>query len=227
MAAKEKIVLSWSGGKDSAMALHELQRSGQWDVVSLLTTVAKQFERVSHHGVRTELLERQADALGVPLHKIYLAGTMSTNEEYEAIMEEAMLDYKRTGVEAVAFGDLFLEDLRDYRIRNLAKVGMRAVFPIWGRDTAELVRSFCALGFKARLTCVVAESLSADFVGRLIDEDLVRDLPPNVDPCGENGEFHSFVFDGPCFKWPVNVRLGETVKRDVRYFADLLPDQPA
>jgi uncharacterized protein (TIGR00290 family) len=220
---KEKVVLSWSGGKDSAMALHALLQSGLYEIVSLLTTVSKQYERISHHGVRVDLLEQQAAALGIPLHMLYLPQEKCSLEDYEAVMKKAMLEYKNNDVLTVAFGDVFLQDLRDYRQRNLAKVGMKAIFPIWRRDATEIVRTFIALGFKAYLTCVDSEKLGREFAGRPIDADLIRDLPDGVDPCGENGEFHSYVYDGPIFQRPVGLSVGEVVLRDVRYFADLLP----
>jgi uncharacterized protein (TIGR00290 family) len=220
---KEKVVLAWSGGKDSAMALHALLGSGRYEVVSLLTTVSKQYERISHHGVRVELLEQQAAAIGVCLHKLYLHQATCSIEDYEAVMKKAMLEYKEKNVLTVAFGDIFLQDLREYRQRNLAKLGMKAIFPIWGRDTTELIQTFIALGFKAYLTCVDSEKLGEEFAGRPIDTDLIRDLPDGVDPCGENGEFHSYVYDGPIFQRPVKVSAGEVVLRDVRYFADLIP----
>ncbi len=220
---KDKVVLSWSGGKDSAMALHALLQSDRYEIVSLLTTVSKQYERISHHGVRLELLEQQAAALGIPLHKLYLHQANCSLEDYEAVMKKAMLEYKNNDVLTVAFGDVFLQDLRDYRRRNLAKVGMKGIFPIWRRDTTEIVRTFIALGFKAYLTCVDSEKLGREFAGRPIDADLIRDLPDGVDPCGENGEFHSYVYDGPIFQRPVGFSVGEVVLRDVRYFADLLP----
>ena len=222
---KERIVLSWSGGKDSAMALYDLRKTGKYEIVSLLTTVAEGFERISHHGVRTELLERQAAAVGVKLHKLYLPGQRCTNEEYEALMKRTMLEYKEVGISTVAFGDIFLQDLREYRESNLAKVGMEATFPIWHRDTSELVQSFIDLGFKARLTCIESQKLDQSFAGRALDADLIRDLPEGVDPCGENGEFHSFVYDGPIFDRPVGITVGEVVLRDVRYFADLVPTE--
>ena len=205
------------------MALHALLASARYEVVSLLTTVSGQYDRISHHGVRVELLEQQAAALGIPLHKLYLNQANCSIEDYEAIMEKAMLEYRDKGVLTVAFGDIFLQDLREYRQRNLAKVGMEAIFPIWGRDTSELVRTFITLGFKAYLTCVDSEKLGEAFAGRPIDADLIRDLPAGVDPCGENGEFHSFVYDGPIFQRPVELGAGEVVLRDVRYFADLIP----
>ncbi len=220
---KEKVVLAWSGGKDSAMALHALLASNRYEVVSLLTTVAKQYERISHHGVRVELLERQAAALGIRLHKLYLHQDNCSMEDYEAVMKKAMLEYKEKNVLTVAFGDIFLQDLREYRERNLAKVGMKGIFPIWRRDTTEIVQTFIALGFKAYLTCVDGEKLGEEFAGRPIDADLIRDLPDGVDPCGENGEFHSYVYDGPLFQHPVGVSVGKIVLRDVRYFADLVP----
>ena len=219
----ERVILSWSGGKDSAMALYELRRSGDYEVIALVTTVAREFERVSHHGVRVELLEEQAAAVGVALHKLYLPPDRCTNEEYEALMERTMLDFWARGVRTVAFGDIFLADLRAYRERNLAKVGMRGLFPIWHRDTAELMRTFIGLGFRARLACVDGTKLGREFAGRTIDAALLSDLPSEVDPCGENGEFHSFVYDGPIFRRPVRVAVGEVVARDSRYFADLVP----
>ncbi|HEY7424488.1 MAG TPA: diphthine--ammonia ligase [Gemmataceae bacterium] len=233
MPEKEKVVLSWSGGKDSAMALYELRRSQGYEVVSLLTTVAAEYDRVSHHGVRTQLLEAQAAAVGLPLQKLSIstrsahpcrtAGNDDVMGEYERLMTEMMLRCKAAGARAVAFGDIFLQDLRAYRERNLTSVGMKALFPIWQRDTAELVQTFLDLGFKAYLSCVDAEKLGAAFAGRALDRHFVCHLPAGVDPCGERGEYHSFVFDGPIFHQPVRVRVGEVVLRDVRFFADLLP----
>lgn len=220
---KEKVVFAWSGGKDSALALHVLLASGRYDVVSLLTTVSEQYDRVSHHGVRVELLRQQAAAIGIRLHELYLHQDHCSLADYEALMEKAMLEYRDKDVLTVAFGDIFLQDLREYRERNLAKVGMKAIFPIWKRDTTEIVRTFIDLGFKAYLTCVDGEKLGEAFAGRSIDADLIRDLPDGIDPCGENGEFHSYVYDGPIFQRPVELGVGEVVLRDVRYFADLIP----
>jgi len=205
------------------MALHSLFESSRYEVVSLLTTVSEQYERISHHGVRVELLQQQAAALGIPLHILYLSQANCSFEDYEALMKKAMLEYRNKDILTVAFGDVFLQDLREYRERNLAKVGMRAIFPNWYHDTTELFRKFVGLGFKAYLTCVDSEKLGKDFAGRPIDTDLIRDLPYGVDPCGENGEFHSYVYDGPIFQRPVSVSVGEVVLRDVRYFADLIP----
>lgn len=220
---KEKVVLAWSGGKDSAMALHALLKSNRYEIVSLLTTVSKQYERISHHGVRVELLEQQAAALGIHLYKLYLHQVNCNFEDYEAAMKKVMLEYKEKGILTVAFGDVFLQDLREYREDNLAKVGMKGIFPIWRRDTTEIVQTFIALGFKAYLTCVDCEKLGEKFAGRPIDADLIADLPDGVDPCGENGEFHSYVYDGPIFQRSVDLSVGEVVLRDVRYFADLIP----
>lgn len=221
---KEKIVMSWSGGKDSAFALHELLREGKYDVVALLTSVSSEYRRISHHGVREDLLEAQADAIGIPLEKVYLpsdGGRACTNDVYEEIMAAVMAKYKAEGVSTVAFGDLFLEDLRAYRERNLAKARMTGLFPVWKRDTAEFARDVIRSGFKAYLSCVEGK-VGPGFVGRAFDQDLLDDLPAGIDPCGEYGEFHSFVWDGPIFRSPVSVSVGEIVVRGGRYYADLL-----
>ena len=168
-------------------------------------------------------MEKQAASLGIRLHKLYLHQANCSIEYYEAVMKKAMLEYKEKNVLTVAFGDVFLQDLREYRRRNLAKVGMKGIFPIWSRDTTEIVRTFIALGFKAYLTCVDSEKLGREFAGRPIDADLIRDLPDGVDPCGENGEFHSYVYDGPILQRAVDLNFGEVVLLDVRYFADLIP----
>jgi uncharacterized protein (TIGR00290 family) len=226
MPEKEKVVFSWSGGKDSALALHEICRGGRYEVVALLTTVAEQYKRISHHGVREELLDLQAAAIGLPLDKLYLpanSGLPCTNAQFEELTGEALARYHAADVRLVAHGDIFLQDLREYRERNLAKLGMAGLFPIWHRDTTELLRTFIQLGFKAYLSCVDGPKLGETFAGRAIDEELLRDLPTGVDPCGEYGEYHSFVYDGPIFQQPVTVHVGEVVFRDNRYYADLLP----
>lgn len=222
---KTPVVLSWSGGKDSAAALHELLRGGDYEVVELMTSVSEEYLRVSHHGVREVLLERQAAAIGLPLQKIYLPSGKQgpcTNEIYEQIMGERMAAYKARGIETVGFGDLFLEDLREWREKNLAKAEMRGIFPLWKRDTAKLARDVIAMGFRAYLSCVEGK-VGVGFAGRAFDQSLLDDLPPGIDPCGEYGEFHSFVYDGPIFQRPVSVQVGEIVIRDGRYYADLLP----
>jgi uncharacterized protein (TIGR00290 family) len=174
------------------------------------------------HGVRESLLEKQASSLGCALEKVYIT-PQSTNEDYEKMMEEVMLRYKGLGVKKVAFGDLFLEDVRKYRERNLEKVGMEAIFPLWGRNTSQMAYNFISLGFKAIITCVDTKVLDGDFAGRFYDRDFLNDLPANIDPCGENGEFHSFVFDGPVFKERIDFSIGERVLRDERFsFCDLV-----
>ncbi len=219
---RERIVFSWSGGKDSSMALFELQRAGTLEVASLLTTVSDAYDRISMHGVRRTLLERQADALGLPLHVIRLA-QCCTNDEYESKMSAALAGFRESGIRRVAFGDIFLADLRAYRERNLARVGMTGLFPVWQKDTRELVEAFLGFGFRAIVVCVDAAKLDDSFAGRLVDREFVRDLPAGVDPCGENGEFHSFVFDGPIFREPVGLTRGAVVRRGSLYFCDLLP----
>jgi uncharacterized protein (TIGR00290 family) len=220
------VVMSWSGGKDSVMALHELLGASECEIVELMATVSEEYRRVSHHGVREELLDAQAATIGIPLKKVYLPsgqGGGCTNDVYEEIMRRAMVSYKTRGIETVAFGDLFLEDLRAWREANLAKAGMRGLFPIWKRNTAELAHEVIRLGYKAYLSCVEAH-VGPGFAGRLYDEKFLSELPSTVDPCGENGEFHSFVFDGPMFAKPVAVEVGELVTRDGRFYADLLPE---
>ncbi len=219
------VVMSWSGGKDSALALDTLQNDPRYEVVALMTSVSEEFRRVSHHGVREELLERQAEAIELPLVKIMLPSgqaTPCTNEVYEGIMARVMDDFKSQGVLTVGFGDLFLEDLRAYRERNLARAGMTGVFPIWKNETHALARRIIAMGFRAILTCAEGK-VGPGFVGRHYDQSLLADLPEGIDPCGEYGEFHTYVYDGPCFKRAVPVEIGETVVRDGRFYADLLP----
>jgi uncharacterized protein (TIGR00290 family) len=220
----EKVILTWSGGKDSAMALYELKKEGRHEVVALVTTVTCGYERVSMHGVRRALLERQADSLGLALDEISLT-PHATDQEFEEKMRGRLERYLAQGVHRVAFGDIFLEDLRRYREENLSKAGMEGVFPLWKRDTAELARAFIGLGFKAVITCVDSQALAEAFVGREFDERLLSELPPKVDPCGENGEFHSFVYDGPIFRKKVSFARGDIVLRDERfYFCDLIPE---
>jgi len=218
----EKILLSWSGGKDSALSLFELRKAREPEVTALLTTITEDYDRISMHGVRRELLERQVQALGLPLQKIYIPKNAG-NGVYESRMREILDKYHHEGINSVAFGDIFLEDLRQYRERNLAQIGMKGLFPLWRRDSAELVRSFIESGFKAVVVCVDSRVLDRSFAGRIIDHDFLRRLSPQVDPCGENGEFHSFVFDGPIFREEVGCTLGEVVERDSLWFCDLQP----
>jgi uncharacterized protein (TIGR00290 family) len=220
---KEKVLLSWSGGKDAALALHELQASSEYEVAALLTTVTAEYDRISMHGVRRVLLERQARDLDLPLHTVLISAD-TTDAEYQDKMREEMQRHVDAGVFHVAFGDIFLEDVRSYREENLARLDMHALFPLWERGSEELSRAFIEAGFKAVVTCVDSKALSGSFVGRRFDTSFLSDLPPTVDPCGENGEFHSFVYDGPIFRHAVPYRKGRVVLRDQRfYFCDLLP----
>ena len=219
----DSVLISWSGGKDSCMALHEIMLLPNTRVEALLTTVTRDYDRISMHGVRRALLEQQAASLGLPLHQIYISKG-ATNEEYEAKTGEAFSTYHARGITSVAFGDLFLEDIRAYWERLLAQHGMTALYPIWGRDTSKLIRDFIVQGFKTILVCVDPAKLDSSFVGRVIDEEFLSQLPSGVDPCGENGEFHTFVFDGPIFKKPVRFSRGEVVCRDSFWFCDLVPE---
>jgi uncharacterized protein (TIGR00290 family) len=218
-----KILFAWSGGKDSALALHGIRQSGQYEVAALLTTVTEGYDRISMHGVRRALLEAQAESLRLPLEEVLISRN-SSNAEYESKMRAALEKYRMQDISAVAFGDIFLEDVRKYREENLAKAGMRGVFPLWKRDTAELAREFVRLGFRAVVTCVDTKALGAEFAGRLLDERFFADLPAGVDPCGENGEYHSFVFGGPIFSREIRFTRGETVLREERFFyCDIIP----
>lgn len=219
----EKLLLSWSGGKDSCVALYEIQETQSYEIAALLTTVTGGYDRISMHGVRRILVEQQAASLGLSLHKVCIP-QKATNEEYESRMSQVLAKYRAQGVRSVAFGDLFLEDIRKYRENNLAKIGMKAVFPLWKNNTAELVRKFIELGFKAIVTCADSKVLDRSFVGKVIDEDFLHQLPAHVDPCGENGEFHSFVFTGPIFRDEIRFTVGELVLRDSFWFCDLLAD---
>lgn len=218
----EPILFCWSGGKDSAMALHTLLAQKQYEIAALLTTVTEGYERISMHGVRRELLQQQAKSIGLPLHEVRIPPEC-VNPVYEARMEEALSFYYERGVRKVAFGDIFLEDLRVYREKNLARVGMTALFPIWKRDTRELIRFFRAQGFRSIAVCIDGKVLDRQFAGRELDDAFFAELPPGVDFCGENGEFHTFVFDGPIFKSPLRLQTGEIVERDSFIFCDLLP----
>ncbi|MCI0533685.1 MAG: adenine nucleotide alpha hydrolase [Verrucomicrobiales bacterium] len=219
---RERIVLGWSGGKDSSLALRKILAEGRLEVAALLTTCTEGFLRVSMHGVRCSLLNRQAEALGLPCRKVFIPQNC-TNDEYERLMRAACLDFKATGITQVAFGDLFLEDIRAYRDRMLAEIGMTALYSVWGLDTRELAREFIRDGFRATLVCVDSAKLDGSFAGRAYDQSLLTDLPANTDPCGENGEFHTFVHGGPIFRHPVACRVGSVVQRGQFHFADLLP----
>ena len=217
---KKPILLFWSGGKDSALALHALRSSPDFEPAGLLTTINEDYDRISVHGVRRELLERQTESIGLPLRKVLIPKDC-TNEIYEDRLAAALREAKAQGIHHVAFGDLFLEDIRAYREKQMAALGLEPVFPVWGLDTAQLARDFIGLGFRALLVCVDTEALAPAFVGRSFDENLLRILPSGVDPCGENGEFHTFVYAGPIFREPVRVRLGRVEGRGRFWFRDL------
>jgi uncharacterized protein (TIGR00290 family) len=216
------VLLAWSSGKDSAYTLHVLGQRRDVRVVGLLTTVNQAYERVAMHAVRIALLEAQAAAAGLPLF-IAKIPSPCPNEVYEQAMAQALADAQARGVRGVAFGDLFLEDVRRYREERMSGTGLELLFPLWGRPTRPLAEEMIASGLRARLTCVDPRKLDRSFAGREFGAELLRDLPAGVDPCGENGEFHSFAWDGPMFRRPVNVQGGEVVERDGFVFADLLP----
>jgi uncharacterized protein (TIGR00290 family) len=219
-----KILVSWSSGKDSAWMLHTLRQQHPGAAAGLLTTVNEAFDRVAMHAVRRTLLEAQAEAAGLPLHVVGLPWPCP-NEEYERRMGESVKRFVSDGFTHVAFGDLFLEDVRSYRERRLADTGLTPLFPLWKTTpTAELAREMIASGLRAVLTCVDPRKLPGSFAGRSFDLHLLADLPPEVDPCGENGEFHSFVWDGPMFRHSISARVGEVVERDGFVFADVLHD---
>lgn len=215
-------MLSWSGGKDSALALQEIIRARRYSVKALLTTVTEEFDRISMHGVRRTLLSAQASSLGLPVEEVWIPKN-SSNEVYEARMRELLTRYKDRGVEQVAFGDIFLQGIRSYREDRLAQIGMRGVFPLWGRETSKLAREFIEAGFRAVVCCVDPRKLSGEFCGREYDLAFLESIPATVDPCGENGEFHTFVYAGPIFSNEIPITKGEVVLRDGFYFADIVP----
>lgn len=207
-----KAIFNWSSGKDSALALYKILQANEYEVVTLLTSVNQHYNRISMHGVRTELLEKQAESLGLPLHKMEIP-EMPTMEIYENIMTQTLNDFKNQGVTHSIFGDIFLEDLRKYREDKLKQMEFTGVFPLWKIDTKNLIYEFLNLGFKTIVTCVNEKYLDKSFAGRIIDEQFIKDLPENVDVCGENGEFHTFTFDGPIFSKPIKFEIGEIVHR--------------
>jgi uncharacterized protein (TIGR00290 family) len=226
--ASRDVLVAWSGGKDSALALREIQGDGGYRVAGLLTTVTGEYDRISMHGVRRTLLRRQAEFLGLPLEEVVISPGAS-NDEYEAKMGAALaaLRTRLPGLDTVVFGDLFLADIRAYRERMLARIGMRGLFPLWLRDTGALAREFVRLGYRAVLVCVDKAQLAGEFAGREFDAELLRDLPAGVDPCGENGEFHTFVYAGPGLRRPVPHERGPVVIRDGRFvYCDLVETAP-
>jgi uncharacterized protein (TIGR00290 family) len=227
---KPKAWLSWSSGKDSAFALHEARKSAELDIVAILTTVNETYERVAMHAVREELLKEQARRLGLPLVRVRIPRDC-TNEIYEARMRQMIERALKDGISRMIFGDLFLEDIRQYREKMLAPTGIAPVFPLWQRDTRELAYEMIRSGLKAVITCVDPRKLPREFAGREFNEKLLADLPEGVDPCGENGEFHTFVYSSPDFARAIDVGVGEVVEREGFVFADVkmisfLPDGP-
>jgi uncharacterized protein (TIGR00290 family) len=221
--SRKKTLLSWSSGKDSAWTLRVLQKNSDVEVVGLVTTVNEAYGRVAMHAVRMELLEAQADSAELALWKVPIPSPCS-NEEYEAAMSEVLRKAKSQNIMAMAFGDLFLEDIRNYRVQRLAGSGVEPLFPIWGTDTSLLAKEMIASGLRARITCIDPKKLANVFAGRDFDESFLKDLPPDIDPCGERGEFHSFAYAGPMFRHPIKIKVGEVVERGGFVFADLLPE---
>ena len=219
---KEKVVVGWSGGKDSALAIYEVMKS-DLEVLELLTTVTQEYDRISIHGVRTGLLEQQAEALGLPLEKMMLPKG-AADKDYEKELLTILRNHRNRGVLSVVFGDIFLADVKRYREELLSKIGMHGIYPLWRRDSRELAAKFIDLGFKAIITVTDGNVLGKKFLGREYDRKFLADLPASVDPCGENGEFHSFVYDGPIFKNLVKFMKGEVVFRENRFwYIDLVP----
>ncbi len=221
---KQKIILSWSGGKDSALALYRLLKSDKYEVVGLLTTVTEEYNRISMHGVRNELLDRQAELIGLPIHKVMIP-KICNNLDYETRMKALLEKLIPIGITAVAFGDIFLEDLKKYREEKLREVNLKAIFPLWLDDTKQLVTEFIDKGFNAIISCVDTIKLSASFAGQHLTQKFLDELPDDVDPCGENGEFHSFVTSAPYFKDNINITVGEEKWADQFCFRDIVPTQ--
>lgn len=218
---KVKVVMSWSGGKDSALALSELLRSSEIEVVGLLTTISLPYDRVTMHGVRRSLVQRQAERIGLPLYIVWLPPNPS-NEVYDNLMGKAVFQLKLQGVEGIAFGDIWLEDVRTYREARLSEVGMASLFPLWGKPTEQIVSKFLSEGYSAIVVCVDTEVLPAEFCGCEVDKKFFASLPEGVDPCGERGEFHSFVTRAPFFSKPVEVKVGERVQKGRFVYCDLV-----
>ncbi len=216
----EKLLMCWSGGKDSSIALQAILKDPSFRVEALLTTVTEDYERISMHGVRRELLVKQAERVGLPLEEVRIPAGAS-NARYESAMKERLLRHKANGVSRVIFGDLFLRDIRQYREARLAQIGMKGLFPLWHQDTRKLAEDFIAAGFRAFIVCVDPKQIDPSFCGRPFDRAFLSDLPASADPCGENGEFHTFVYDGPIFKKALAVKKGEVVNREGFWFCDL------
>jgi uncharacterized protein (TIGR00290 family) len=219
---KKKILLSWSSGKDSAWALHMLRQQGEYEISGLMTTFNTAFDRVAMHSTRRALVELQAEAAGLPLMAAPIPWPCS-NADYESAMKQVCDQALAQGIGAIAFGDLFLADVRAYRERQLKDTGLEPLFPVWGIPTSTLAQEMISAGLRARLVCVDPKQLPSSFIGRDFDQSLLRDLPPGADPCGENGEFHSFVYAGPMFNREIAIVTGEKVERDGFWFCDVMP----
>ena len=220
---KEKVLLSWSGGKDSVLALYELGKGADYQPEGLLTTISSPSDRVNMHGVRRALIEQQARSLGLPVELVSIPAG-ATDEQYQSVMLQVLLKYREIGIWSVVFGDVFLEDVREYRQSRLSKLEMKGVFPLWQKNTLQMAQEFIDTGFRAVITCVDMNVLDGSFVGRSFDHGFLSELPANTDPCGENGEFHSFVYDGPLFQHEVLHEKGEVVVIDNRFRCyDLVP----
>jgi len=219
-----KAIFNWSGGKDSSLCLHQVLTEKSFNIQYLLTTLNGQNKRVSMHGIAESLLDKQAKSIGLPLKKIYLPEYPSMGE-YDKLISNFLVEAKSEGINMSIFGDIFLEDLRKYREKQLSKLGFIAEFPLWKRDTKEVAKDFINKGFKTIIVSVDARFLDKSFAGRIFDESFLNDLPTNVDPCGENGEFHSFVFDGPIFKMPIPFDKGEVVYKEYKSHSKENPDE--
>lgn len=209
---KKKALFNWSSGKDSTLALYKILQEDEYEISALLTSVSEEYQRISMHGIRVELLEKQVKSMGLPLKKMIIP-EMPTMEIYNEVMQNSLLEFQKKGVTHSIFGDIFLEDLQKYREDKLALANFTGVFPLWKKDTKALLEEFLALGFKTIVVCVNEKYLGKEFVGKIIDEKFIDDLPNDVDPCGENGEFHTFTFDGPLFSTPIDFEIGEIVYR--------------
>jgi len=219
----EKVLISWSGGKDCALALHEILASRQYQVVGLLTTITGDYERIDMHDIRCSLIERQAESLGLPWEKVSISSHTS-NADYEPGLVQTLRKYKELGVDSVVFGDIFRKDLRKYRELNLARLKMKGIFPLWERDNFQIMESFITLGFKAIVSSINTHALDNRFVGTIIDWKFIFDFPKTANVCGEHGEYHTFVFDGPIFKQGISYKVGETLLRDNHFnYCDLVP----
>ncbi len=224
MVQNNKAIFNWSGGKDSSLCLHQVLTEKSFNIQYLLTTLNGQNKRVSMHGVAESLLDKQAKSIGLPLKKIFLPESPSMGE-YDKLISDFLLKAKSENIDTSIFGDIFLEDLREYREKQLSTLGFKAEFPLWKRDTKEIANDFIAKGFKTIIVSVDARHLDESFAGRIFDEDFLNDLPEDVDPCGENGEFHSFVFDGPIFKKPIYFTKGKTVYKEYKSHSKESPDE--